>query len=238
MLRNIKLFSIAAFASVLLSSCDSPISFGSTEPGIRIPGVNSEFVYDYEQHIIPVKKEDTDTTYRFELTAKVDQGDMSSMGELSFIRLYDETGTDMPHLRYRIARDEYGDIHYNQPYFSEQYTRLAFMSRESVDGPNFTVGDPSDYYQKLHQSTKYIGTEIITIGSEALECEVIEWTRSLTETDNITPGQGVHIETQKLWYAPSIGFFVKRTSDVTSSRLRKPKWKYTTTEVLKRYSIE
>lgn len=208
-------------------------------PDIVVPSVSSSFVYDYEQKIIPVKNEDVDTTYKFELTAKIDQHQASVNGsnDVISIRLYDAEGFDMPHLWHKLSFDGDGNVHYNEPYFSTAWTKLAFNTHESVMGPDTTIGDHSDYYQEIQQKTTYLGTEQLTVGNEVLECEKIEWTRSLKETDSYTTTMGTQQERHVFWFAKKLGFFAARESEFTSFRLHKPKWKYTTKEKLKRYTL-
>lgn len=221
-------------------SCESGMDNGPVRPDIVVPSTSSTFVYDYEQRIIPVKPEDDDTTYRFELTAKVDkhQAPSSGVSDIISIRLYDSEGFEMPHLWYKLAFDEEGNVKYNEPYFSNAWTKMAFATKESLTGPDTSIGDLSNYHLEVHQKTTYLGSEQLMVDGEMLECEKIEWTRNLKEADVYTTILGTQSERHIFWFSKKIGFFVARETEYTSSRLHKPQWKYTTKERLKRYTLQ
>lgn len=230
--------SFLLFAGLGLSSCGDSPYYGPGTGSSQLPRLNSSFVYDYEQTIIPVKKEDEDTTYRYEMTAKISRDQVDSRGLTGCIdvNLYDANGIDVGVMMYRLGIDEYGDVNLIQPQLTDRWTRLPVTSKADLAGPDTVVGVPNQFYQEIRQKSTYLGNERLTVGSEELLCEKIQWERWIKETDEFA-GHGTLYEKWTYWYSRELGFFVQRESFIDSDRMHSIRWKYSTREKLKSYNV-
>jgi hypothetical protein len=221
-----------------LASCGESGIYGTGGRSSQLPRLNSSFVYDYEQTIIPVKPQDEDTTYRFDVTAKISRDQVTS-GQLEGcidVNMFDMNGIDMGIMMYRLGIDEYGDINYIQPQFTDRWTRLPITSRTSIAGPDTVIGQPNQFYQEIRQKTTYLGMEIVAVGTEQLSCEKIQWEQWIKESDEYG-GMGMNYEKWTYWYSRDLGFFAQRESYVDNQRMHSIRWKYTTKEKLKSYNV-
>lgn len=232
---QIKLFILLLLLG--LASCSDSGIYGTTGRSSQLPRLNSSFVYDYEQTIIPVKKEDEDTTYSYEVTAKIKRDEITIPGLYGCIdvNIYDANGIDVGTMMYRIGYDEFGDLNYIQPQFTNRWTKLPVSSRTSIAGPDTVIGLPNQFYQELRQKSTYLGREDLLVGQEKLSCEKIEWEQWIKESDEYG-GSGARYEKWTYWYSRELGFFVQRESFVDSDRMHSIRWKYSTKEKLKSYT--
>lgn len=221
-----------------LSSCGDSGIYGTTGRSLQLPRQNSSFVYDYEQKIIPVKKEDEDTTYSFELTAKISRDQVNAPGLEGCIdvNMYDMNGIDIGTMMYRIGIDDLGDVNYIQPQFTDRWTRLPVTSKSSIGGPDTVIGQPNQFYQEIRQESTYLGSEKLTVGNEQLDCQKIQWEQWIKESDEYG-GSGGRYERWTYWYSHVLGFFVQRESFIDSDRMHSIRWKYSTKEKLKSYNV-
>jgi hypothetical protein len=231
-----KLFLLILLAG--LASCGDSGIYGTTGSSSQLPRLNSTFVYDHEQTIIPVKKEDEDTTYRYEMTAKINRDEVQVPGLEGCVdvNIYDANGIDVGTMMYRIGLDGSGDINYIQPQFTNRWTKLPISTKQSITGPDTVIGQPNQFYQEIRQKTTYLGTESVAVGSEQLDCEKVQWERWIKEMDEYG-GSGTLYEKWTYWYSKELGFFVQRESFIDSKRMHAIRWKYSTKEKLKSYNV-
>jgi hypothetical protein len=230
---------ISLLFTLLLAACGDAGLTGSLGSSQVVPRVNSTFIYDYEQTIIPVKPEDEDTTYRFEMTAKVvrDQVLAPGLENCIDVNMYDMRGIDVGTMMYRIAHDQDGDVRIIQPQFTNEWVKLPTLSHSDIIGPDSTSGDPRTLWREYRQKSSYLGMKNVVVGNETFECEKIRREKWTTEADQYSTRFGNCHETWTYWYSRELGFFVQRESFIDSDKLHSIRWKYSTREKLKSYNI-
>lgn len=230
---------ILLFLLLGLASCGDSGIYGTTTRGSsQLPRLYSTFIYDYEQTILSVKQEDRDTTYSFEMTARVLRDEITTRGLEGCIdvNMYDMNGIDIGTMMYRLGIDELGDVNLIQPQFTNEWTRLPVTSRMSIAGPDSVIGQPDRLYREIRQRSTYLGTENVTVGTEQLLCDMIQWERWIKEQDEFS-GSGNLYEKWTYWYSKELGFFAQRESFIDSDRMHSIRWKYSTKEKLKSYNV-
>lgn len=202
------------------------------------PTIGSRFIYDYEQDIEPVKIEDVDTTYRFTVEARIADAGLvfGGMDNITTIEWYDDDGRPMNYLRYHLQIFTDGDVYFNQPMVNNRWLHLPFGARRSFDWDT-VEGLPGEQYRETRLQVRYLGDETLKVGKKSLQCRIVDYWYDIREGEPYTNDIGRKSEYVKLWFSPELGFFVRKEMELTDFSLRKPKWKFKTTEMLREYHL-